>query len=272
MIREGIDCLDVVTAEAAAELVAGGIRFVCRYIGSKGVRSLTRAEVDTLHAAGLDVVMIYETDGQQALGGAAAGAAIGYQAALAAAALGAPHGSTIYVAETDFDAQSDQIGAVRDFYAACQSQLRGNGYGLGVYGGIRVMVTLSGLGAYLWQTYAWSGGAWAASTALQQYQNGVALAGLDCDRDRAMFDQYGQWAHVAPPPPIVEDEDVSLVIIATVNPDGSPSGQRLVDTASGAYAGITTDNAPALPHVTMSNDDFNAFVGGLHPPAPPKAS
>jgi len=44
-----------------------------------------------------------------------------------------------------------------------------------------------------WQTYAWSGGQWDARAQLQQYKNGVNVGGADCDYDRAMVSDYGQW-------------------------------------------------------------------------------
>lgn len=71
------------------------------------------------------------------------------------------------------------------------------------------------------------------------------------------------WPGVDPepqPPPPLEEESVSLVIIATQNPQGQSTGAYLVDSATGAAAGIAADAAPQLPHVTMTDDEYNAFV------------
>jgi hypothetical protein len=47
--------------------------------------------------------------------------------------------------------------------------------------------------AWFWQTYAWSAGVWAPGNHIEQYQNGVALAGATLDLDRALTADYGQW-------------------------------------------------------------------------------
>ena len=261
MTIEGIDCLQPVSTEQALQLRELGYGFVCRYIGSKGDNSLTRHELDGLHAAGLSVVLIYETTGQQALGGAAAGGSIGTAAGAAAAALGAPAGSTVYVAETDFDVQSDQVGAMRAFYSMASSALRTFGYGLGAYGGLRAVTTLGGVGAYLWQTYAWSQGQWAPSAALQQYQNGVVVAGIDCDLTRAVINQYGQWA---PPAPVNDDTGDNDVPIRVTIKAADGSVTTAVVTASGAAFYVLDDPAndlSKLASVVTNDHSWNAAIG-----------
>ena len=260
MTIEGIDCLQPVTAEQAQQLADMDYGFVCRYIGSKGDNSLTPHELDALHGAGLSVVMVYETTGQQALGGAAAGAAIGRDAGAAAAALGAPRGSTVYVAETDFDVQSDQVAAMRAFYSMASSALRAAGYGMGAYGGLRAVTLLGGIGAYLWQTYAWSDGQWAPSAALQQYANGVIIAGIDCDRDRAVINQFGQWAPPAPPDDDTEVSDMPIKVTIKAA-DGSVT--TAVVTASGAAFYVLDDPAndlSKLSSVVTNGESWNNAI------------
>ena len=260
MTTEGIDCLAPVGAVAAAELAATGIIFVCRSIGAQGALSLTTAELDCLHAAGLDVVLVYETTGVAARGGAAAGTAIGVQAATAAMALGAPRGTAVYVAETDFGVLPEDVPAVQSFYAAAHAQLRLAGFRSGAYGGLRVAAALPGIVDCIWQTYAWSTGNWFSGSTLEQYQNGVVIAGVTCDRDRALVDDFGQWRRDAPPQPQHEDDEMSMVIIGTTNGQGQSTGTYLVDTATGAACGLTADNAPQVPHVSATDDEYNKFV------------
>jgi hypothetical protein len=69
---------------------------------------------------------------------------------------------------------------------------------VGVYGGFRVCSYLwrQSLVSYIWQTYAWSGGAWFTTTHIRQVRNGINVAGVDCDADEAYPDRsgdYGQW-------------------------------------------------------------------------------
>ena len=196
-MSEGIDCLSPVSAQAAQQIKAGGKGFVLRYIGSKGGDSLSVGEIQGMQAAGLDVGLIYETSGQQALGGAGAGQTIGSQAVAAAQALGAPQGTCIYIAETDFDPGGPNfdanIAAIKAFYQASTAVCRASGYRGGAYGGLAAAQACIGIADLVWQTYAWSGGQWAASCALQQYQNGISIAGLDADADRATVSDWGQW-------------------------------------------------------------------------------
>jgi hypothetical protein len=54
-----------------------------------------------------------------------------------------------------------------------------------------------------WQTYAWSGGAWESRAHIQQYQNGVVLAGHSVDYNRSIKSDFGQW---------LEGQEVEIVI------------------------------------------------------------
>lgn len=199
MVAEGVDCYDPVSGAQAAEMAAEGISFVCRYAATKGSSSLTAGEAAELHGAGLDVGLIYETTGRAALGGSTAGQLIGAAAASAARALGAPGGTCVYVAETDFDVQEADMPTVTAFYDAATASLRGAGFRSGGYGGLRVALALPGHVDYVWQTAAWSTRQWAYGAALQQYMNGVTVAGMTCDRTRAMVGDWGQWRAAAIP-------------------------------------------------------------------------
>lgn len=263
MAAEGIDCLSPVSAAEAAQLAAMGITFIARYIATKGDSSLSRDEIAGIHAASREVVLVYETTGTAALGGAVAGKQLGAAAAYGALALSAPAGSCVYVAETDFDLQQSDVATVQAFYDAVTAELHGFGFRSGGYGGLRAATSLPGHVDLIWQTYAWSGSDWFTGAALEQYENGVILAGIPCDRDRALTADYGQWPAHVDPPPAMEDDDMSLVIISTQDASGNNTGSYLVDTASGARGGLVSDAATSVPHVTMTADAYNGFVAAL---------
>ena len=181
-----------------APAAVGKGRFVAQYL-----KNLNRALVDAYHAAGVTVVLVYETTGQRSLGGRGAGIADGRAALTLASALGAPTDTAIYFAEDDFDVTTaEQLASVVAYMLGVKSVL---GVRTGFYGGIRPVAAVAQAGAasYLWQTYAWSGGQWDPRAVLEQYLNGQTLAGTGVDFDRAVK-AFGGWAppapaHAAPP-------------------------------------------------------------------------
>src|SRR5258708_11753255 len=65
----------------------------------------------------------------------------------------------------------------------------------GGYGSYRLLQYLLNVGAIAWgwQTYAWSGGLWELRAHIQQYQNGMVMAGANVDYDRSIKSDFGQW-------------------------------------------------------------------------------
>lgn len=172
-------------------LLNAGKRFVYRYIGvNVGGKSATRAELDEYTSAGLDVILGYEEDGQELLGGYDAGVRIGHAIQSALNDLGYP-GAVVY-ANADFDATEAQqvpINAALDGIASVIGLAR-----LGLYGGYWVIKRAFDAGkiTYAMQTYAWSGGNWDPRAQVQQYSNGEQVNGSDVDFDRATQAQFGQ--------------------------------------------------------------------------------
>lgn len=68
---------------------------------------------------------------------------------------------------------------------------------VGVYGSYLTVEHCRRVGTarWFWQTYAWSNGAWSPYAHIQQYRNGVTIGGADCDLNRAMQPDYGQWGY-----------------------------------------------------------------------------
>lgn len=189
MAIEGVDY--AWARPSPAGLYAAGKRFAARYLyGSTAGKALTKSELDALHAAGLDVVLIWEQQAAEAKGGYAAGQDRARRAADCVRSLGAPADTAVYFC-VDYD--ETQLSRARDYFRGVTS-VWPHGR-TGIYAGQRVIQAAKDQGwcRWLWQTYAWSGGVWVPGAHLQQYRNGVTVAGGDVDLCRAMTAQFGQW-------------------------------------------------------------------------------
>jgi Rv2525c-like, glycoside hydrolase-like domain len=187
--RQGIDY--AYGTPDLGRLKAAGVTFVCRYLGGDPGKDLTRAEAELLSHAGFDLVTVFESSAQGALRGSAGGYADAKVAVSELHRIGAPH-APVYLA-CDWDVQPSQMPAVRAYFKGATQCLGHNR--AGVYGGYAVVHELMSLDnvKYGWQTYAWSQGRWSPHAQLRQVQNGVKLAGVECDLDRALAADFGQW-------------------------------------------------------------------------------
>jgi X-X-X-Leu-X-X-Gly heptad repeat protein len=190
------------------QLYALGKRFACRYLSyNTSGKNLTQAEADRLIAAGVAVVSNWENAVGDATQGYDVGRRYAADASNQARACGAPADRPIYFS-VDFDisgASDKTIEAIRQYFAGIRSIL-GRGR-TGVYGGYDTIRLAAGEGwaAWLWQTYAWSAGRWHPANNIEQYRNNVIVAGAECDLDRALTADYGQWG----------DDDVSVSDVRT---------------------------------------------------------
>jgi Rv2525c-like, glycoside hydrolase-like domain len=189
MTIEGVDYLG--TGPTPAQLVAAGRHFRFGYL-DRPDSSLTRADIDAHHAAGIDIGLFAEWGSQRMLGGNTAGVVDGQRAQRALAALGAPNGVAVYFA-ADWDVQRAQYPVVEAYLGGAVSVLGKPISGL--YGGLDIVshVKAAGLVTYYCQTYAWSAGIWAPGVHVQQYNNGQYIGGHEVDYDRAMVADFGQW-------------------------------------------------------------------------------
>jgi len=176
-----------------AQLAAAGKHFACRYGGpGSSDKWLDPAEAAALSAAGIALVANAEGSAAGLAGGFAVGASWARTADAWFRKCGMPADRPIYLS-VDFDVQSGQWPAVRDALAGAASEI-----GLarvGVYGGRKAIAWArrDEVATWFWQTYAWSGGVWEPGVHIQQYRNGITVAGADCDLNRAMQSDYGQW-------------------------------------------------------------------------------
>ena len=198
-------------------LRAAGVKFVCRYLSHDTTgKNLTAAEAASLSAAGIWVVVVWESTASRALGGHVAGAADARAAASQARACGMPDGRPIYFA-VDFDAVAAQQPAI-DAYLDGAASVLGRAR-VGLYAGYAVIKRAfdDGKITWGWQTYAWSGGRWDRRAHLQQYRNDQRINGVGLDYDRATADDYGQW-RVGVTPSTAEDEDMDPSTVFTIPP------------------------------------------------------
>jgi hypothetical protein len=181
-----------------ANLHQHGMHVVARYVApgsANNWKRITAAEVKDLHAHGLKIVLVYETNASWMLGGRAAGRAAAMEALREAHAVGAPAHPVIYFA-CDFDANTHQTAAVIDCLRGCEDVLgKGNA---GLYGGYGVIAVGAAAGFYhLWQSLAWSYGRWHPQSVFRQTsiwpQTPYGNLGVSYDADLQMRAEIGAW-------------------------------------------------------------------------------
>jgi hypothetical protein len=180
-------------------LVAAGKRFAMRYVGpycDNSPKGLDVAEAKSLIAAGLSIVYLVEGIANGALAGRAAGVAHAQSALSYVRHRGWPDDQPFYYA-VDFDVTAAQWPAVKAYLDGASSVHGGDQ--TGIYGGLKVMLWAARDNAARWffQTYAWSGGEWFGGNDVEQYDNGVTVAGGDVDLCRSMQPDFGQWPRAA---------------------------------------------------------------------------
>jgi Domain of unknown function (DUF1906) len=107
---------------------------VIGYISPEPTKNMTPVYATALQAAGLGVLLVWESTAQQALGGAASGRSDAVQAVMLANALKYPNGSPLFVNIGDFAATEDQIPFIRSYYEAFAAGINprmAGGYGTG---------------------------------------------------------------------------------------------------------------------------------------------
>lgn len=225
MAAKGIDYAWADPKPATSCLTQNGVTFIARYFSYDLSKDLTQAELNNAVAAGIDVVVVWETTANRMLGGRNAGVSDAKEALRRADALGMTN-VPIYFA-CDWDAtESEQaaINAYMDGVISVIGKARAGIYA-GYYPGKRTLD--AGKATYLWQTYAWSGGQWDARAQLRQVQNGVTVCGTSADWDESWADNYGQWPLFgAPPAPEVKPPPTQTVPPLHVDYFGPANGHN----------------------------------------------
>ncbi|RED34661.1 DUF1906 domain-containing protein [Paenibacillus sp. VMFN-D1] len=202
---KGIDCSTRVTAAAAKKFKADGVSFIGRYVTPNSWKSMCKEEADTIIAAGLQILPVFERTADRTKGGAANGAEDGRRAYAHVRSIGQPIGTAIYFA-VDYDAPASQHDNIEAYLRAAAKEIPG--YKIGVYGSFSVIeaMAIRGAAAYFWQTLAWSRGLLSAKANIFQKQIDVMANGIKVDWN----DQYsdaGLWG-AAPQLPAKEEVKV----------------------------------------------------------------
>jgi hypothetical protein len=176
-----------------ALLKAKGVTFVCRYLSTPGnPKNVTLAEAFGLRAQSIDLVLVFETMADRALGGYANGVMDAKAAQEQATGVQWPDAPIYFVVDFDeSDAQRAQVDAYFDGVASVIGWPRTGGYG-----GVRAISELFDRKKirYGWQTYAWSGSPtdWDPRAHIHQTRNGVEFCGIQVDYDTAVKADFGQ--------------------------------------------------------------------------------
>lgn len=190
---------------SGASLKAAGVSAVCRYLYGAGTnlpyKQLVKSEADDLIANGIEIVSNFESAADRALGGAAAGTADAQAALRVHHDCGGPDPAQIYFS-VDWDATPEQQGAINAYLKACANVIGVEN--TGIYAGYWPLSRAldAGVCKLAWQTEAWSGGNIDSRVNLVQ-RNGVGylnVDGVQCDRNEAHTDNFGQWGQAAPLP------------------------------------------------------------------------
>jgi len=176
-----------------AELRRLGKQFIVRYGGPGSLdKQLDPAEAAEATRLGLGIVANAEGSADGLLSGFNVGVSWARSAEARFKLCGMPSGRPIYFS-LDVNCTSAQWPAAREGLRGCASVVGLDRVGL--YGHFNAMrwARRDDAVRWFWQTYAWSGGQWAAGNHIEQYRNGVVLAGADCDLNRAIPGDFGQW-------------------------------------------------------------------------------
>lgn len=174
-------------------LTEEAMAFAARYVSTpNNPKNATLAEVKRHAEIGVKTVTVFETSAKRAMAGTVAGKVDARAAAEEAFALEQPFGTPIYFT-VDFQVAPADETAVRNYFDGLIEASQH--YKVGAYGGF-LTVTLLATGksvGWLFQTYAWSDGAWFPPAQLRQTRNGVIIHPYTLDLCQATTADYGGW-------------------------------------------------------------------------------
>lgn len=182
------------------QAVQHGLGLVAGYLSHTPSKNLTVDDVHAYHRAGIGVLLLWEDQSGEALGGDVKGAAAGAEAKRQANALFAavgyrPANVPSIVAAVDFDAQPNQYAQIDGYFRGFGRSLA-PGFRCGCYGSAHLVQHLADakLTSVEFQTIAWSYGVVAAATDMLQDVVNTTIAGVSVDHDRIIHPrQLGAW-------------------------------------------------------------------------------
>lgn len=156
----GCDTAARLTLDDYKYLKKNGMNFVMRYFVPDSMsKSLTSDEVNSAHAAGIALGLVYETTANRALQGHPAGVADAKTVNGLINKFRPPHGTAIYFA-VDCDVPPAQHPIISAYFMGIKSELDYR-YKIGVYGGRRILGFLEACSdtcTHYWSAYAWKYG------------------------------------------------------------------------------------------------------------------
>lgn len=198
---------------SATAISEAGYSFVCRYLtpGGPGLpgKLLTPGEYAALQAAGIGVVLNFETAADRMLAGYNAGRADASTADNVARNLGVPSNRPIFFS-ADWDASPAQQATIDSYLAGVASVI-----GLartGIYGSYYVCQRCldNQTAMWAWQAAAWSGGQIEPRAHIYQRIGFATVGGIECDVNEARrLPDFGQH----PSPPIAGVHDMPAGVI-----------------------------------------------------------
>jgi len=212
-----------------------GYGFCVRYLFGDGTvasgKGVSKAEAAAIRAAGLGLLVIYESYAGRALEGQTAGVADGKRALAYARAIGFPDNKPIYFA-VDIPATAAQQPAIDAYLYGVGSVIYTAR--VGVYGsyGVVERCHASGFACWFWQTYAWSAGKVSAHAHLLQYSNGQTVAGASVDLNESQQFDFGAWEPVRAP--VVVRPVVAKPAINPPKPAVKPVAKPTIHIMTGA--------------------------------------
>lgn len=229
-------------------ITSAGYGFVCRYLtpGGAGLpgKLLTLGEFTALQAAGIAVVVNFETASDRMKAGYAAGVADAQTAHATTSALGVPADRPIYFS-ADWDASVAEQVTIDAYLTGAASVI--GAPRVGVYGSFYVVKRCldNGTAHWAWQAAAWSGGQIEPRAHIYQHIGTAVVGGVECDINEARIQpDFGQHPYSSP----LGDFDMPAGVIASgsqttklVMPIG-PSVSSLV--AKGWLSLASSENAP----------------------------
>lgn len=191
---QAVDSFGVHTPLSAKALAAAGIRFAARYH-----YNTSRAEVATLHAAGVGFVLIGEFDTRTwhpPIDSPETGPDHARKAVAVAQAIGYPRGAAIYFTQ-DTDLTPGQYERALSYWDGGDDIVRAAGYRVGAYGEATFIDLLidRGKADLAWQAGAdsWAGYQTSRHACFRQLPKQATFGGVTCDLNNIQRDDCGAW-------------------------------------------------------------------------------
>ena len=176
-----------------SSLQAAGVTFAVRYVSpAPNSKNISLSEAQTLLAAGIDIILVFESTTNEITSGYNAGVADADTAVSEATAAGAPSNFFCYFA-CDFDASSSDYAAINAYLNGAASVMGVSRVGL--YAGIGpiAQALTAGTASKGWQATAWSSGQVDSRISLFQFYLYSNFFSGGLDADVGFGTNMGQW-------------------------------------------------------------------------------